>query len=40
SLRPSDLVECVVGLDDAADRLPTFGAAAPVGITLIDPRVR
>ncbi len=38
SLRPGDLVERVVGLTDGARLLPASGTAAPVGITVIDPR--
>jgi alcohol dehydrogenase len=39
TLRPQDLVERVVGLAEGARLLPTFGSAAPVGVTLIDPRL-
>lgn len=39
ALRPQDLVERVVSLTEGARRLPSFGTAAPVGITLIDPRL-
>ncbi|KQY04546.1 alcohol dehydrogenase [Mycobacterium sp. Root135] len=39
TLRPQDLVERVVGLTEGAHLLPTLDAAAPVGVTLIDPRV-
>jgi alcohol dehydrogenase len=39
TLRPQDLVERVVGLAEGARLLPTFDAAAPVGVTLIDPRL-
>jgi alcohol dehydrogenase len=39
TLRPQDLVERVVGLAEGAQLLPTLDAAAPVGVTLIDPRV-
>lgn len=38
ALRPQDLVERVVGLNEGARRLPSFESSAPVGITLIDPR--
>ncbi len=37
-LRPQALVEQVVGLAEGARLLPEFGAASPVGVTLIDPR--
>jgi alcohol dehydrogenase len=37
-LRPQDLVERVVGLSEAADMLPRMDAAAPAGMTMIDPR--
>lgn len=37
-LRPQDLIERVVTLDDAAKLLPHMDVAAPAGITLIDPR--
>jgi alcohol dehydrogenase len=37
-LRPQDLIERVVTLDDAAKLLPQMDVAAPAGITLIDPR--
>lgn len=37
-LRPQALVERVVGLAEGARLLPEFGAASPVGVTLIDPR--
>ena len=39
TLRPQDLVERVVGLAEGAQLLPTLDTAAPVGVTLIDPRV-
>lgn len=39
TLRPDALVERVVGLEEGARLLPTFGSASPVGVTLIDPRV-
>jgi len=39
TLRPQDLVERVVGLSEGARLLPTLDTAAPVGVTLIDPRV-
>lgn len=37
-LRPQALVEREVGLAEGAALLPTVGQAAPVGVTLIDPR--
>ena len=37
-LRPHELIERIVGLDDAAALLPTFDNAAPAGLTIIDPR--
>ena len=36
-LRPQDLIERVIGLDEAARLLPTFDTAAVAGMTLIDP---
>ena len=39
TLRPQALVERVVGLADGARLLPEVGAASPVGVTLIDPRL-
>ncbi|CAN5227661.1 zinc-dependent alcohol dehydrogenase family protein [soil metagenome] len=39
TLRPQDMVERVVGLAEGARLLPTFDKAAPVGVTLIDPRL-
>ncbi|GLP77141.1 alcohol dehydrogenase [Mycobacterium antarcticum] len=38
-LRPQDLVERVVGLVEGARLLTTLDTAAPVGVTLIDPRL-
>jgi alcohol dehydrogenase len=38
SLRPQDLIERVVGLEDAAALLPTFDRASPAGMTMIDPQ--
>jgi alcohol dehydrogenase len=38
TLRPQDLVKRVVGLDEGARLLPLVGTAAPVGVTVIDPR--
>jgi alcohol dehydrogenase len=37
-LRPQDLIERVIALDEAATLLPTFDTASPAGITIIDPR--
>jgi alcohol dehydrogenase len=37
-LRPHELIERIVGLDDAATLLPTFDSASPAGLTIIDPR--
>lgn len=37
-LRPQDLVERIVGLDEAAEMLPRMDTAAPAGMTMIDPR--
>ncbi len=39
TLRPQALVEQVVGLPEGARLLPSLDSAAPVGVTLIDPRV-
>jgi alcohol dehydrogenase len=39
TLRPQDLVERVVGLVDGVRLLPSLDTAAPVGVTLIDPRL-
>ena len=39
TLRPDALVGRVVGLEEGARLLPSFGSASPVGVTLIDPRV-
>jgi alcohol dehydrogenase len=36
-LRPQDLIERVVGLDEAALLLPSLETAAPAGMTMIDP---
>jgi hypothetical protein len=36
-LRPQDLIERVVGLEEAAAMLPTFDCASVAGITVIDP---
>ncbi|KRE29906.1 alcohol dehydrogenase [Mycobacterium sp. Soil538] len=37
-LRPQELIERTIGLEDAAAALPTFDTASPAGITIIDPR--
>ncbi len=37
-LRPQQLIERVVSLEHAAELLPVFDRASPVGMTLIDPR--
>jgi alcohol dehydrogenase len=37
-LRPQDLIERVIGLDEASALLPRFDTAAPAGMTMIDPR--
>jgi alcohol dehydrogenase len=39
TLRPQALVERVVGLAEGARLLPLIDTAAPVGITVIDPRM-
>ena len=39
TLRPQEMVERVVDLAEGARLLPGFGTAAPVGVTLIDPRL-
>ena len=39
TLQPQAMVERVVGLSEGARLLPSFGGAAPVGVTLIDPRL-
>jgi alcohol dehydrogenase len=36
-LRPQDLIERVIGLDEAAVLLPAFDTASPAGMTMIDP---
>lgn len=38
ALRPHDLIERVVRLDEAARLLPAMDSAAPAGMTMIDPR--
>lgn len=37
-LHPHDLIERVIGLDEASALLPRFDSAAPAGMTMIDPR--
>ncbi|WP_042378224.1 zinc-dependent alcohol dehydrogenase family protein [Streptacidiphilus melanogenes] len=37
ALRPQQLIERVVGLDEAAALLPVFDRASPAGMTMIDP---
>jgi D-arabinose 1-dehydrogenase-like Zn-dependent alcohol dehydrogenase len=37
-LRPHELIEQIVSLDDAAALLPMFDSASPAGMTIIDPR--
>ena len=37
-LRPQDLIERVITLDEAATLLPALHTAAPAGMTMIDPR--
>lgn len=39
-LRPQDLVERVVGLEEAAALLPEFDTASPAGMTMINPGKR
>lgn len=38
TLRPHELVDSVVSLEEAAALLPGVGAASPTGMTMIDPR--
>jgi alcohol dehydrogenase len=38
-LRPQDLIERVIGLEEAAALLPAFDRASPAGMTVIDPRL-
>lgn len=38
-LRPQSLIERVITLEQVATLLPTFDTAAPVGMTMIDPRL-
>jgi alcohol dehydrogenase len=37
-LRPQDLIERIISLDEAAALLPTLDQASPAGMTIIDPR--
>jgi alcohol dehydrogenase len=37
-LRPQDLIERTIGLDEAAALLPRFDSASPAGMTMVDPR--
>jgi alcohol dehydrogenase len=37
-LRPQDLIERVIGLDEASALLPVFDTASPAGMTMIDPQ--
>lgn len=39
ALRPQDLIERVIGLDEAAALLPGFDTASPAGLTVIDPQL-
>jgi alcohol dehydrogenase len=39
ALRPQDLIERVIGLDEAAALLPGFDTASPAGLTVIDPKL-
>ncbi|MEQ4548999.1 zinc-binding dehydrogenase, partial [Nocardioides kribbensis] len=39
ALRPQDLLERVVDLDEGARLLPGVATASPAGITVIDPRL-
>lgn len=39
TLRPQDLIERVIGLEEASALLPRFDTAAPAGMTIIDPGV-
>lgn len=36
-LRPQTLIERVIGLEEAAELLPSFDSASPAGMTMIDP---
>jgi threonine dehydrogenase-like Zn-dependent dehydrogenase len=37
-LRPQNLIERVIGLDEACALLPVFDSASPAGMTMIDPQ--
>jgi alcohol dehydrogenase len=37
TLRPQELIERIIGLEEAAELLPTLDSAAPAGMTMIDP---
>jgi alcohol dehydrogenase len=39
ALRPQDLIERVIGLEEAAALLPVFDTASPAGLTVIDPKL-
>ncbi len=39
ALRPQDLIERTISLEEAADALPAVEAASPAGITIIDPTI-
>ena len=39
-VRPQDLIERVIGLDEACALLPVFDTASPAGMTMIDPQRR
>ena len=36
-LRPQQLIERTIGLEDVAEALPVLDTASPAGITIIDP---
>jgi alcohol dehydrogenase len=38
ALRPQDLVERVIGLEEAATLLPAFDRTPVAGMTIVDPR--
>ena len=39
TLRPQDLIERTVSLEQAAELLPVMDSASPAGMTMIDPRL-
>ncbi|TVZ02558.1 alcohol dehydrogenase [Trebonia kvetii] len=39
-LRPQDLIERIIGLEEASELLPAFDSASPAGMTMIDPHRR